>query len=145
MSDYSKPISVCQITPTQTIDIRHTVLWPALPREHVILNEDSSGVHFGGCWNGELVSVASVFIDSETQSARLRKFATLPDHRRHGIGSAVIHSILSYLAQRGIQRFWCDARSDAIGFYSKFYMEQSGKPFYKRDVEYVVMSREIEK
>ncbi|KAJ8522277.1 hypothetical protein ONZ45_g1169 [Pleurotus djamor] len=43
----SSSISFRQIQPTQTIPLRHSVLWPDAPISHVLLPEDDLGWHYG--------------------------------------------------------------------------------------------------
>ncbi|GAK86209.1 hypothetical protein JCM19238_3799 [Vibrio ponticus] len=55
----------------------------------------------------------------------------------------MIEYILSHLAQRDIEYFWCDARASALGFYRKFGLMQEGEEFYKSEVAYYKMSLHI--
>ncbi|KAJ8487988.1 hypothetical protein ONZ45_g14127 [Pleurotus djamor] len=43
----SSSISFREIQPTQTIPLRHSVLWPDAPISHVLLPEDNLGWHYG--------------------------------------------------------------------------------------------------
>ena len=125
----------------QTLEIRHKVLWPLKPIEFCKLEADPIGKHYGGFLNGKLICVASVFIDMN--SARLRKFANLREYQNRGYGTKMINYILSELIETGVDNFWCDARVDAQGFYSRFGMSKKGDVFLKSGVEYIVMEREI--
>ena len=50
-SDQSKDLAVMvrieKITMEETIPLRHSVLWPTMPRSHVCLPEDATGIHYG--------------------------------------------------------------------------------------------------
>ncbi len=127
------------IKPEETVDIRHKVLWPDMPKSFCLLEDDSAGIHYGGFINDKLICVASIFI--ENSSARLRKFATLPDFQNSGYGSKMLKYIIQKLERDGISRFWCDARESATDFYKRFNMSINGATFYKKDVRYVVMER----
>lgn len=133
-----------QIAPldwTQTIPIRHRVLWPNKPPEFCHVEGDEDALHFGVHLHGELVSVISLYISGG--EARFRKFATLSQHQGRGIGSALLTHVISSAQEKGITRIWCDARATAVGFYERFGMATEGELFYKSDVAYFKMARDI--
>ena len=121
-----------------TIPIRHKVLWPDKPVEFCHIENDDDGWHFGCYVNEKLVSVASVYPNEE--NARLRKFATLEEYQGLGIGTELLSYIILMLKEKGVKRFWCDAREQATGFYGRFGMECEGSRFFKSAVPYFKMS-----
>ncbi|CCN36397.1 putative Acetyltransferase [Vibrio nigripulchritudo SO65] len=127
----------------QTIPVRHEVLWPDMPPDFCHVPGDEDALHYGVEVDGNIVCVASIFIDAVAKSARLRKFATLIEHRHQGYGSAVIEYVLTQLPEQGIEYFWCDARESAMDFYTKFGMSAEGDAFYKSGVEYYKMGRSL--
>lgn len=129
------------IKPEETLNIRHKVLWPNKPVDFCKIDNDKEGIHYGLYVNNQLISVASIFLNND--SARLRKFATLPDFQGQGYGTKLIEFILEDLSRLKSKTFWCDARESAINFYKKFDMHQNGDVFYKSDVRYIVMERSI--
>ena len=131
-----------QITPIhwrETLPIRHQVLWPDKPEAFCMLDGDEQAWHFGAMIDGHLVGVASVYVDGN--SARLRKFATLAEYQRQGIGSALLNHALSFACLQGMSHFWCDARESALAFYARFGLCPEGERFYKAEVPYFRMSR----
>ena len=93
-----------------------------------------------------LVCVASVYLHTVTdiegkciQSARLRKFATLPNYQKQGVGSFLLNHIIHSLKTQDIDRFWCDARESAMPFYQRFGLVTEGERFYKGDIPYFKM------
>lgn len=124
-----------------TLEIRHKVLWPNKHIDFCKLDDDSKGLHYGGFLKGQLICVASVFIDNT--SARLRKFATLEQFQHLGYGSKMMEHIIDDLVDSGIKTFWCDARAAAEKFYNRFGMSKKGEVFLKSDVEYYVMERDL--
>lgn len=134
-------VKIERITAEQTLPVRHQVLWPDQPMTFCRVPEDDEGKHYGVFIDGNLVCVASVFI--EGQLARLRKFATLPDYQGQGIGTKVIEWILRDLSASNVEQFWCDARESASGFYRKFAMKPYGERFYKGDIPYFKMSVDL--
>lgn len=126
----------------QTIPVRHCVLWPDKPPEFCYVEGDEDAIHFGALVEDDkteqLVSVASIFINGD--SARLRKFATLPEFQGRGIGSALLTHVIAAIQKKGIRHFWCDARSTATDFYARFGLEEEGEVFTKSGLPYIKMS-----
>jgi len=121
----------------EALPIRHKVLWPNKPLLFCKVDADETAQHYGVYSNNQLVCVASIYLDG--RAARLRKFATLAEFQGQGIGSTLIAHILKALKTTNINKFWCDARITAIGFYKKFGMEQHGSQFNKSSEVYVKM------
>ena len=119
--------------------IRHAVLWPDKPVEFCRVAGDEAALHFGVELDQQLVCVGSVYIDDLTQSARLRKFATLPAYQGQGLGSHLLQVMLDDCRQSGLTTFWCDARETALGFYQQFGLQPEGERFYKETVPYFKM------
>ncbi|MFC1235939.1 GNAT family N-acetyltransferase [Vibrio sp. F74] len=134
-------MDIRQIDWTQTIPVRHRVLWPDKPPEFCYVEGDADGLHFGAFINEELVCVASVYVDGD--KARLRKYATEFQFQGLGIGTAVLKEVIAYLRTHHIQYFWCDARESALSFYARFGMLSQGERFYKSDVAYYKMGMNL--
>jgi ribosomal protein S18 acetylase RimI-like enzyme len=132
-------LDIVELAWQQTIPIRHQVLWPNELPEYCMLDGDDKALHFGVIIDNRLVSVASVYIDADPQSARLRKFATLAEFQGKGIGSYLLNYIIKILSKRGITYFWFDARSSAVNFYQGLGFEVSSELFYKNKVPYYKM------
>ena len=130
-----------RITADETLAIRHHVLWPNKPVSFCKVADDETGNHYGVFIDEQLVSVASIYIEGD--SARLRKFATLTEHQKKGIGKGLILHILSHLKAQKIKHFWCDARTTATGFYQKLGMKTEGDEFDKSGVAYFKMSMDL--
>lgn len=132
-------MQVVELTAQQTIPIRHKVLWPNELPEYCMLDGDDKALHFGVSIDDKLVSVASIYMDSDPSSARLRKFATLTEYQGKGIGSHLLNYIIQILSKRSITYFWFDARSSAVNFYQGLGFQISGELFYKNKVSYYKM------
>ncbi|PRO70957.1 GNAT family N-acetyltransferase [Alteromonas alba] len=120
------------------LPVRHEVLWPDKPVLFSRVDGDESATHYGAFTEEKLVCVASIYRSED--SARLRKFATLPDYQGRGIGSEVLAKAIEQLKQQHIRRFWCDALTTATAFYEKFGLAVEGREFIKSGVSYVRMS-----
>lgn len=132
-------IEIQKVNAEALIDIRHAVLWPDKPREFVRVAEDDSGIHFGLHYDGPLVSVISLF--AEGPGIRFRKFATLPDYQGKGLGSRLLQHVITFATEQGFERIWCDARTDALGFYERFGFKPFSEPFFKEHIEYYKIER----
>ena len=106
-----------QITSSETLIIRHKVMWPTKPMDFVMLPNDENGKHYGLFVNDKLTSVISIFIDDNI--AQFRKFATLKEHQGKGYGSFLLEEIISLLKQEKINKLWCNARVEKTNFYIK--------------------------
>lgn len=138
MSEAASHLTIRRIAAEETIDLRHRVLWPALPREVCVLPDDDEGLHAGGFIAGALVCVASIFLNSA--GARLRKFATAPEFQRQGIGTAVLRHVVCMAREAGADRLWCDARVDASSLYARIGMSAEGEAFERRGMAFIRMA-----
>ncbi len=130
-------MKIQQITWEEALPVRHSVLWPSKPPLFCKVEGDELATHYGAFIDGNLVCVASIYIDGE--QARLRKFATLHEYQGQGIGSKVIKQAIEHLKQLDVQCFWCDARTTALSFYQKFGLQVEGAEFDKAGVSYYKM------
>ena len=131
-------LTIREIDWQDTLSVRHQVLWPDKPVSFSRVDGDETATHYGAFTDGMLVCVASIYLSED--SARLRKFATLPDYQGRGIGSKVLAKAIEQLKQQNIKRFWCDARTTATAFYQKFGLSVEGREFVKSGVSYFRMS-----
>ena len=121
------------------LPIRHKVLWPSKPALFCKVEDDELAQHYGVYIDDKLVSVASIYIDDNR--ARLRKFATLSEFQGQGFGSYLLTHIFNNLKEKKVTHFWCDARVESCGFYTKLGMKTKGEQFYKSDLPYIIMER----
>ncbi len=131
------------IPATDTLPLRHSVLWPDKPFDYVRLPDDEQGYHLGGFLDGKLVAIISLFVDEQARVARFRKFATHPDYQSQGIGTQLLNQVIEQARQAGAHQLWCDARLTAAGFYERFGMQAEGDVFYKGDIAYSRFALEL--
>lgn len=136
-------MTISPITPEQTWEIRHQVLWPDQPLDYVKIENDSDGLHFGCFVDGQLVSIISGFMDSGNKSAQFRKFATLHEYQGKGYGSQLLSHLIAELKSLGATRIWCNARVNATSLYERFGMHKTDQTYTKLGFDYVVMERMI--
>jgi GNAT superfamily N-acetyltransferase len=128
-----------QINASETLLIRHKVMWPDKPIEYIELPNDEDGRHFGLFVNGELTSIISLFVaDNEAQ---FRKFATVVEFQGLGYGTILIERIIDLVDKEGIRKLWCNARVEKSNFYERFNFKPTDKKYEKGGIEFVIMEK----
>lgn len=135
----SDQIEIRTVSVTDILPIRHQVMWPDKPLNFVKVPEDEQGLHYGLFSENKLVSVISIFTNGK--EAQFRKFATLSQEQGKGYGSFLLRYIISELANKSIDRIWCNARVEKIDFYMKFGMKSTPQTFHKSGIDYVIMEK----
>ncbi|KAF9476186.1 GCN5-related N-acetyltransferase [Pholiota conissans] len=160
-------IKITKISKEDTISLRHSVLWPDMPPEHVILPEDELGVHYGAFLphHSHPVAVVSLFVEAcpidrpieaqlssngtsllktKERAVRFRKFACDPQYQGKGFGTQLLlHALSIARSELGVQVAWCDARRTTESWYSKRGFVSFGNPFFKGPVEYIRMELDL--
>jgi predicted GNAT family N-acyltransferase len=108
----------------------------------VKVDGDDSAWHFGVYENEMLIAVISLFDDGDG-SMRFRKFATLPKFQNLGYGSQLLTFAINFAKNEGFKRLWCDARTDAFGFYRRFGFVRFSEVFLKEDIEYYKIEKTL--
>lgn len=134
-------ITIKEISPEETYQLRHEVMWPNKPLEYIKLKNDDKGIHFGLWKDSNLVSVISVFIHEH--SAQFRKFATSKLEQGNGYGGLLLKYILTNIDNNNVEKIWCNARADKTAFYEKFGLYKTLKTFSKDRINYVIMEKPI--
>eukprot|EP01043_Picozoa_sp_COSAG02_P043660 COSAG02_NODE_3824_length_6185_cov_2.094808_2_plen_414_part_00 len=141
------------------LKLRQRVMWPGKPLSYSAVDGDDTvaqhygiyarvttrGVLWGETIEDKLVSVVSVWLSTDGTEAQFRKFCTSTELQRKGLGVELLSFVLASLrrGQPPIQRVWCNARVEQIGFYSKHFgmQEIANSRFKKGGREYVLMER----
>ena len=119
--------------------IRHQVLCPDMDFENAKLPDDEEGIHLALFDVNKLISVVSLF--RAGTSMQFRKFATLPDYQNKGYGTKLLNYLINVSKTEGCDRVWCNARTNASGFYSKFGFSKTDQIFHKNGHDYVIMEK----
>ncbi|KAI0888365.1 GCN5-like N-acetyltransferase [Annulohypoxylon maeteangense] len=130
----------------------------AVPAQDNASSAKDNGSHSGRAAD-EPISVISLFLNTDTNPnpataetaqtpepgkiARFRKFATARVWQSRGVGSLLLAHAIEVAAARGATRIWCDARASALPFYRRFGMRGEGDVFWKGEVAYLRMGREL--
>ncbi|KJA16295.1 hypothetical protein HYPSUDRAFT_47499 [Hypholoma sublateritium FD-334 SS-4] len=168
IEDNGQDVLILKISSQNTVDLRHSVLWPDMPREHVVLPEDAHGMHYGAFLprTNQPVAVISLFrapipigVLAERQTSpdgsyppmvgedtvRFRKFACNPQYQGRGIGTQLLRYALSMArSELGVTIAWCDARRATQEWYAKRGFVPFGDTFFKGPVEYVRMKLDLD-
>jgi len=135
------PLHIEQIRPELTWRLRRDVLYPAQPLHAMQMDEDNEALHFGVFHDNNVVSVVSLFQLGEI--FQFRKFAVAPQMQGKGVGNQLLQYITSFAKAQGGTRIWCNARSTAIGFYTKAGFNLTGQPFSKNGFDYEIMEKAL--
>lgn len=120
----SKPIPY-----TDTYHIRHLVLWPDKPVEHVKVVGNESAIYIGAFSQDKHVGVISLFIAND--HAPFRKLAVLPEFQGYGIGRVLIKQCITIEKNKSVKTLWCDA-----SFYEKLGFIIDPEVFTKSSILY---------
>lgn len=127
------------IQAAETIDLRHRVLWPDMPRGHVVLPQDGDATHFGAFLDRVLGGVGSFF--KQGTAYQLRKLAVAHEFQGCGVASVLLGHAIEYLQTQGCNLIWCDARLSAADFYRKNGFVIEAEVFQKQGLDYVIAKR----
>ena len=135
-------MKIKEIEASETWPLRHKVMWPNKPLDFVVLPNDEEGLHFGLFEKEMLVSVISLFIES--QDGQFRKFATDNYYQGKGFGTKLLNHLISEAKKRNIKNLRCNARMTAIEFYQRFGMNVASDIIRKNGKDYVLMELDFE-
>lgn len=131
-------IEVKRIGADETRALRHAVLRPDKPIDELVYPGDDAGVHFGAMLDDEIVGIATIYREAmpdETnamrgeKSWRLRGMATAESVRRTGAGKLVLKACIEYIAAQQDELLWCNARINAVEFYTAHGFQIKGELF----------------
>lgn len=112
-------------------------MYPEKTLDEVKLDNDADGYHFGLYLDHRLTSIVSLFKDGDTM--QLRKFATLHNAQGKGYGSQLLEYVISFCRQNHTRRIWCNARTNAAGFYSRYGFSKTNETYSKDGHDFVIM------
>lgn len=81
-------------------------------------------------------------IDLE-QGGRIGRLAVLAEHRRYGVGRALMQACHAAALGEGLAEVWCHAQVAAVPFYRALGYAATGKPFEEAGIEHVTMRRRL--
>jgi GNAT superfamily N-acetyltransferase len=135
------PISIEQIRPELTWNLRQKVLYPGQKLYEMEMDEDLDGIHFGAFTDNKLVAVVSLF--PKDDGFQFRKFAVDPDYQGKRVGHKLLTYITDFAISAGAKRLWCNARSTATGFYDKNGFRHTGEFFSRNGFDYEILEKNL--
>jgi len=133
--------SIEQIRAELTWQLRRDILYPALTKREMEMEEDVDGIHFGLFTENKLAGVVSLFQNGT--SFQFRKLAVDASFQHKGLGTLLVNYITQYSEENSGTLIWCNARVDAVAFYLKLGFAQTGRFFTKKGIDYEVMEKPI--
>jgi GNAT superfamily N-acetyltransferase len=135
------------------LKLRQRAMWPDKPLEFSSVDGDSTAQHYGveaprnSADDGSsddhvmLLAVVSVWIAADRKQAQFRKFCTDEAWRGRGLGSSLLRFALHALRVQGVERVWCNARVEQVGFYARHFgmVEVTGSEFSRGGRDYIIM------
>lgn len=136
-----------RITAAQTHPLRMSVLRPGRPEVECEFpgDDDELTFHAAAELDGRIVSIASMYLEPRPVDApggaapgpehaagtawRLRGMATEPGLRRSGAGRAALDACEAHVRANGGTLMWCNARTEAVGFYERLGWTVLGEEF----------------
>ncbi len=130
-------MKIIQINSKETLEIRSKVLRPNLPIStcEFLGDDDEKTFHLGGYLDDKLIGVASFYSEDHDEVERyqnpyrLRGMATLDEYRGRGVGKNLLNEAFLVIKERQGGVLWCNARTNAIGFYEKLGFSVVGEEF----------------
>lgn len=120
---FESSLEIRRISTEETYPLRLKVLRPGGTLSDAMFAEDGISTHFGAFLNGALVGIASIVpqnLEGEARPAwRLRGMATNESVRGRGVGAQLLAGCLDFARSQSAQYLWCNARTEASGFYLK--------------------------
>ncbi len=130
-------MEIKRITTDETLQLRRDVMYPHWDLDQVKMDHDAEGLHYGLFANGEMITVASLFISGRT--AQFRKLATAAHHQGKGYGKVMMAHLVNVSRELGVATLWCNARASAENFYLQLGFRRISELFYKDNIAFYKM------
>jgi GNAT superfamily N-acetyltransferase len=135
-------MNIKEILSAETLSIRNAVLRPGMNISACVFEGDdlSSTKHFGAfSEENDLVGIVSIFYKDhdaiETKNVfQIRGMASSKSYRGHGVGRLLLSAVESYAKKQGAILIWANARTSAIGFYTKLGYSLASEEFHIKGV-----------
>jgi GNAT superfamily N-acetyltransferase len=144
-------MNVKQIDAKDTYKIRNSMLREGFDESTCKFKGDNDDLtfHLGAFIDNKLASVASFYLHQhenflQSYQYQLRGMATLPEFQKQGLSSALLKTAFPLIKRNNVDILWCNARTEAIGFYEKVGFETIGAEFDIATVgPHFLMSKDI--
>jgi predicted GNAT family N-acyltransferase len=135
----------------ETRELRRDLLRPHQEVHELVYDGDdwSDSAHFVALQNDVAVGIASIYPQGrdgahDEKTWRLRGMATADSVRGSGVGRLLLEATICHARASGAQRYWCNARVPAQGFYEHHGMRVVSEVFVPPGLgPHVVMEMEV--
>ncbi|MES2924919.1 MAG: GNAT family N-acetyltransferase [Verrucomicrobiota bacterium] len=128
-------------------ELRHAVL--RVPLGMNLYDEDLSAEshqrHFGLFLTDETLAACAIAATFSSDEMKIRQMAVRPDFQGLGYGRMLMTMLQDRLAESGIRRLSCHARTHVAGFYESLGFQKSGDEFTEVGIPHVKMERFLER
>lgn len=127
-------VNIRFINAEETYPIRREVLRKNIDLPYKLEGDfDKDAIHLGAYIDEKLVSIVTLINRRKEllkgEQFQLRGMGTLSEYRGKGYGKLLVRRSEEYLISRGIQTIWCNARTEATGFYNSLNYNTIGESF----------------
>lgn len=142
-------VNVRRISFHDAAPLRKAVLRPhqALSEVTYAGDQDACTIHGGLFCEDKLVGIASLYREGRPGAEtgwRLRGMAIDPQYQGQGFGRQLLAYLLPEARNAGANTVWCNARTSAIGFYTRLGFLQKSEEFEVVDLgPHVIMQIEL--
>ena len=134
-------LSILPITTSQTLPLRHSILRPGRPitSAHFPGDDHPTTHHFGAFRDSQLLGISSLYLAEMPEMPKLHAFqlrgmAVAPEARGTGLGRELTLACSAFAKENAAELLWCNARTEAAGFYHKLGFQIVGERFDIPDV-----------
>jgi ElaA protein len=100
---------------------------------------DRLASHVVGLVDGRIVGIGRLQITG--QEAQIAWVAVVHEHRRHGVGRAIVRRLIELADAAGVELTLLNAQTHALRFYEHFGFRPVGSVFTMGGIEHQLMSR----
>lgn len=106
-----------------------------------VIDRDKQSVHFLLQEEGKPIGTVSLLAQGD--KGILRQMAVLPGQREKGLGRTLVGALEEYADQQGIKAIELEARTTALGFYSRNHYKPASKGYFIDGVAHMRMSKPL--
>lgn len=99
---------------------------------------DAFSVHALAIKNGRAIGTARL-----TREGKVGRMAVLKEHRKTGVGTALMQALIDVAEERGIPELNLHAQDHAKDFYKAFGFKSVGTPFMECDISHIAMRKNL--
>lgn len=104
---------------------------------------DNSCIHLVAQLGRDQAGVARLR-EVETSTLKLERLAVLPQYRKHGIGSEMVHTAIAYGRDQGYRQMLIHSQAGLEAFYNRLGFQGIGEPFQEAGILHLKMQRTLE-